>query len=85
MGLRGFVLGLRELILGLLWLILGLRGAAGGLDIRMYGCTDVQTDVWTYGHTDIHTDGCLEIHPCVLQDIGPLGLLPEKCVDIYCV
>merc|ERR1711911_527117 len=24
------------------------------------------------------TDGCKEIHPCVLQDIGPLGPLPKK-------
>ena len=22
--------------------------------------------------------GRMEIHPCVLQDIGPLGLLPKK-------
>ena len=27
-------------------------------------------DGWIYGR--------LEIHPCVLQDIGPLGLLPKK-------
>ena len=26
----------------------------------------------------VRTDGRLEIHPCVLQDIGPLGLLPKK-------
>ena len=24
------------------------------------------------------SDGCKEIHPCVLQDIGPLGPLPKK-------
>ena len=29
----------------------------------------------TYGRTY----GRLEIHPCVLQDIGPLGPLPKKC------
>ena len=30
------------------------------------------------GRTDGRTDGCLEIHPCVLQDLGPLGPLPKK-------
>ena len=28
---------------------------------------------------DGRTDGLMEIHPCVLQDIGPLGPLPKKC------
>ena len=28
--------------------------------------------------TDIQKNGRLEIHPCVLQDIGPLGPLPKK-------
>ena len=28
--------------------------------------------------TDGRTDGRLEITPCVLQDIGPLGSLPKK-------
>ena len=27
-------------------------------------------------------DGRLEIHPCVLQDIGPLGPLPKKGVEL---
>ena len=61
MGLRGLILGLRGLISGLRGLIRGLRGASGG---RM----DVQTDG--------RIDGRLEIHPCILQDIGPLGPLP---------
>ena len=30
------------------------------------------------GHTDERTYGRLEIHPCVLQDSGPLGPLPKK-------
>ena len=30
------------------------------------------------GGMDGWTDGRLEIPPCVLQDIGPLGLLPKK-------
>ena len=32
----------------------------------------------TDGRTYVRTDGRLEIHPCVLQDIGPLGPLPKK-------
>ena len=32
----------------------------------------------TYGRTDGRKDGHLEIHPCVLQDIGSLGPLPKK-------
>ena len=28
--------------------------------------------------TDVRTDGRKEIHPCVLQDIRPLGPLPKK-------
>jgi len=35
-------------------------------------------DVWMDGQTDVRTDGRKEIHPCVLQDIGPLGPLPDK-------
>ena len=30
------------------------------------------------GRMEGRTDGRLEIHPCVLQDIGPLGALPKK-------
>ena len=38
------------------------------------GRKDGRTD----GQTDGQTDGRLEITPCVLQDIGPLGPLPKK-------
>ena len=31
-----------------------------------------------YGWMDGRTEGRLEIHPFVLQDIGPLGPLPKK-------
>ena len=31
---------------------------------------------------DGRTDGRLEIHPCVLQNIGPLGPLPKKCMTL---
>ena len=30
------------------------------------------------GRTYVRTYRRLEIHPCVLQDIGPLGPLPKK-------
>ena len=62
LGLLGRISGLKEPDLG-------LRGLGGG---------DVRTDVRTYGRTDVRTDGRKEIHPCVLQDIGPLGPLPKK-------
>ena len=32
----------------------------------------------TEGRKDGRTDGRMEIPPCVLQDIGPLGSLPKK-------
>ena len=38
----------------------------GGMDKQI----DRETNRWT--------DGCLEIHPCDLQDIRPLVLLPNK-------
>ena len=45
--------------------------------------TDGQTDRWTDGQMDGQTDRQMdehkEIHPCVLQDVGPLGPLPKKC------
>ena len=68
LSLRGLILGLRGLILGLRGLILGLRGLIWGLRGALGG--DVRTDGRMYGR--------LEIHPCVLQDIGPLGPLPKK-------
>ena len=55
-------MGLIGLISGLKELDLGQSGLRGG----------------TYGRTDVRTDGRKEIHPCVLQDIGPLGPLPKK-------
>ena len=29
----------------------------------------------------VHTDGHMEIHPCVLQDNGPLRPLPKKLIS----
>ena len=51
---------------------------AKGGDIRKDGWMDRRTDARTDGRTDGRMDGHLEIHPCVLQDIGPLGSLPKK-------
>ena len=48
-------------------LILGLEGQFEALMVKGGG-----------GRTEGRKDGHLEIPPCVLQDIGPLGLLPEK-------
>ena len=58
--------------LGLIGLISGLKEP--DLDLRGLGGGDVRTD----GRTYVRTDGRKEIHPCVLQDIGPLGPLPKK-------
>ena len=60
-------MGLRGLILGLRGLIWGLRGLIWGLRGASGG-----------GGTDVQMDGRLEINPCVLQDIGPVGPLPKK-------
>ena len=75
MGLRGVILGLRGLTWGLRGLIWGLRGLIWGLRGLIWGLRGALgrgTDGRTYGRTY----GRLEIHPCVLQDIGPLGPLP---------
>ena len=45
-----------------------LKSFGGGGD----GCTDGRSDRCTDVRRDRRTDGRLEIHPCVLQDIGPL-------------
>ena len=42
----------------------------GNLRIESFGGGEKETDG--------RTDGHMEIHPCVLQDIGPLGPLPKK-------
>ena len=36
------------------------------------------TNRWMDGRTDRWMDEHLEIHPCALQDIGPLGPLPKN-------
>ena len=57
-------------------LIWGLRGPKSGLRVRILGL-DGQG-----GGTEGQTDGHLEITPCVLLDIGPLGPLPKKEVEV---
>ena len=46
----------------------------GKYEALMVNGGDGRTD----GRTEGRTDGRLEIPPCVLQDIGPLGPLPKK-------
>ena len=69
--------------LGLLVLISGLKEPDLGL--RGMGGMDGQTEGWMEGRTDGQMDrwinGCKEIHPCVLQDIGPLGPIHKKGTD----
>ena len=49
------------------------RETDGRTDGQMFGRKDGRTDGWT--------DGRIEIPPCVLQDIGPLGPLPKKDIE----
>ena len=44
---------------------------------------DLGPDRGLRGGTDVRTDGRLEIHPRVLQDIGPLEPLPKKKIGLY--
>ena len=61
------ILGLRGVVLGLRGVILGLKEPYWGLR-SLGGGTDRRTDGQTY----------VMVHPCVLQDIGPLGPLLKK-------
>ena len=47
-------------------------------NLRLEKLLGGRTYVRTYGRTDGRMYRHLEIHPCVLQDIGPLGPLPKK-------
>ena len=80
---------MRELIFYLRGLILGLRRLSFGPESTDYGPerADLRPERADLGperglggdvRTEGRTDGRLEIHPCVLQDIGPLGPLPKK-------
>ena len=66
---------------------MGLRGLSFGPERADFGFqradfglerADLGPERASGGGTDVRTDGRLEIHPCVLQDIGPLGPLPKK-------
>ena len=90
MGLRGLIMGLRGLIWGVQELIWGLRGLILSSRDQISGPSRLDEglrplkggDGRTEGRTDGRTDGRMEIHPCVLQDIGPLEPLPKKGAGI---
>ena len=63
--------GLRGMIWGLRGLILSSRDQISGPSRLDEGFRPLRGG-------DERTDGCMEIHPCVLQYIGPLGPLPKK-------
>ena len=78
MGLRGLIMGLRGLIWGIQELIWGLRGLILSSRDQISGPSRLDEGLRPLkgGGTDGRMDGRMEIHPCVLQDIGPLGFLP---------
>ena len=63
-----------EVKIGYSWPKLGLQGQnlASEAKIRPPRPKSARGDGWKDGWMD----GRMEIHPCVLRDIGPLGLLP---------
>ena len=69
-----------ELYQGLTGLISGHGGQKTGLRVLVWVLNGPRggTDGRTEGRMDGRKDGHLEIPPCVLQDIGPLGPLPKK-------
>ena len=69
MGLRGLSFGPERADFGFERANFGLERADLGPERGLRG-----GDVRTYGR--------LEIHPCVLQDIGPLGPLPKKLKNV---
>ena len=78
MGLRGLIWVVQELIWGLRGLILSSRDQISGPSRLDEGLRPLKGGGRTEGRTDGRTDGRMEIHPCVLQDIGPLWALPKK-------
>ena len=73
MGLRGPIMGLRGLSFRPERADFGFQRADFGLERA-----DLGPERGLGGGTYVRTYGRLEIHPCVLQDIGPLGPLPKK-------
>ena len=66
---------------GLTGLISGHGGQKTGLRVLVWvlnGPRGEGTEGRMEGRTEGRKDGRLEIPPCVLQDIGPLGPLPKK-------
>ena len=76
MGLRGLIMGLRGLSFGPERADFGFERADFGLERADLGPER------GLGGGDVRTYGRLEIHPCVLQDIGPLGPLPKKRIRV---
>ena len=74
MGLRGLIMGLNGLSFGPERADFGFQRADFGLERADLGPERGLGG----GRTYVRTYGRLEIHPCVLQDIGPLGPLPKK-------
>ena len=68
-GLKGVIWGLRAVVLGLKGVVLGPKGVILGLSRVICGLKEA-------GGGDVRT--YVTAHPCVLQDIGPLGPLPKK-------
>ena len=70
-----------ELYQGLTGLISGHGGQKTGLRVLVWVLNGPRGG----GRTEGRKDRRLEIPPCVLQDIGPLGPLPKKEVfkDLY--
>ena len=66
-----------ELYQGLTGLISGHGGQKTGLRVLVWVLDGPRGGD---GRTDGRKDGRLEIPPCVLQDIGPLGPLPKKAL-----
>ena len=71
-----------ELYQGLTGLISGHGGQKTGLRVLVWVLNGPRGG--TEGRTEGRKDGRLEIHPCVLQDIGPLGPLPKKGGGPHC-
>ena len=68
-----------ELYQGLTGLVSGHGGQKTGLRVLVWVLNDPLGGGRKDGRTEGRKDGRLEIPPCVLQDIGPLGPLPKKC------
>ena len=60
-----------------------IRPETAELRLRWPRGGDGRTEGRKDGRTEGRKDGRLEIPPCVLQDIGPLGPLPKKMAEFF--